>query len=200
MHRKYGRPARRPYSFPALKPAADMESPKRTDPSKNERRTDDSRAPVLVFAIIGSLILASLIALIIRSGDIERMWRHLAERPSGALALRYILQPTVSSLLAIRDGVKDARTGRSPYFFTALTNPEKRRARLYEGLRATSKIIVLAVILDAAYQIITFKTFYPLEAVIVAILLGFIPHFLVRGPAERIAKMLQERKDGHSGS
>ncbi|WP_192356569.1 hypothetical protein [Mesorhizobium mediterraneum] len=119
---------------------------------------------------------------------LQRFWEDLVARPSGPLALRFLLQPVMATLFGIRDGIKDARDGRSPYFWTVLSKPDERRARLREGVKATSKIIVLAVILDAVYQIMQLGTFYPFEAVVVAIVLAFVPYLLIRGPAARIAR------------
>ena len=33
------------------------------------------------------------------------------------MKFRFILQPSMAAIAAIRDGLKDARTGRSPYFW-----------------------------------------------------------------------------------
>jgi hypothetical protein len=46
----------------------------------------------------------------------------------------------MATLAALFDGIKDARTGRSPYFWTILTNPAERAVRLHEGLISTSRI------------------------------------------------------------
>lgn len=119
---------------------------------------------------------------------LQRFWEDLVARPSGPLALRFLLQPVMATLFAIRDGIKDARDGRSPYFWTVLSKPDERRARLREGLKSTGKIMVLAVVLDAIYQFIELGTFYPFEAVVVAIVLAFVPYLLIRGPAARIAR------------
>ena len=81
----------------------------------------------------------------------SRAWENLVARPSGPLALRFLIQPTVAMLLAVRDGVRDAHTGRSPYFWTVLTNPTQRAGRLREGLAATAKVIVIALALDIIY-------------------------------------------------
>lgn len=97
-------------------------------------------------------------------------------RPVGVLALRFVLQPIASTVLAIRDRIEDARNGRSPYFWTALHNSAERAARLREGLVATGKVVVSALALDTAYQIIELKNFYPFEAVTIAIVLGFLPY------------------------
>ena len=123
----------------------------------------------------------------------HRMWVNLEARPGGRFGLRFLLQPAMAIAFAIRDGLKDARTGRSPYFLTVLTNPAKRGERLREGLAATGKILVLAFLIDAVYQFIELGAFYPGEAIIVAIVLGFIPYFLIRGPAERIARWWRGR-------
>ncbi|TIO04496.1 hypothetical protein [Mesorhizobium sp.] len=119
---------------------------------------------------------------------LQRFWEDLIVRPSGPLALRFLLQPVMATLFGIRDGIKDARDGRSPYFWTVLSKPDERHARLIEGVRSTGKIMVLAVILDTVYQVMQLRTFYPFEAVVVAIVLAFVPYLLIRGPAARIAR------------
>lgn len=119
---------------------------------------------------------------------LQGFWIDLISRPSGPLALRFLLQPVMATVFAIRDGMKDAREGRSPYFWTVLSRPEERRARLREGLKSTGKILVLAVILDAIYQIVEFRAFHPVQALVVAFVLGFVPYVLIRGPAARLAR------------
>jgi len=124
---------------------------------------------------------------------LQRFWEDLLARPSGPLALRFLLQPCVASILAIRDGMEDARTGRPPYFWTILSNRAERKAALREGLGATGKVIILALLLDAAYQIAKLGTFYPGEAIAIAVLLGFVPYLLLRGPAGRVARWRHRR-------
>jgi hypothetical protein len=118
----------------------------------------------------------------------QRFWRDIVDRPSGPLAFRLVLQPAMAAILAVRDGIKDAHLGRSPYFWTVLTAPERRQARLLDGLGATARVIVLALIMDAIYQVRVLGTFYPGEAALVALLLAFLPYLLIRGLAARIAR------------
>ncbi len=125
----------------------------------------------------------------------ERIWTHISQRPDGPLALRFYLQPAVAVILAIRDGLKDARGERTPYFWAIVFRPEQRAERLREGLKAVAKVMAIAVILDAVYQWKVLGTFYPGEAVIVAFLLAYIPYVLIRGPAARIARHLISGKD-----
>ena len=118
----------------------------------------------------------------------HRVWQQLIERPTGPMAFRFILQPIMAAIAALRDGVNDAKSGRSPYFWALLTNPFESGHSLYEGLISTARVILLGLCMDAAYQWIVLKTFYPAEAVIVAIALAFFPYLLLRGPIARIAR------------
>jgi hypothetical protein len=64
-----------------------------------------------------------------------------------------------------------------------------RTRRLNEGLNATARIILLlGLVMDAIYQGIVLRRFYPAEAVIVALLFAFVPYVIMRGPAARIAR------------
>lgn len=117
-----------------------------------------------------------------------RFWDELLSRPAGPLAFRFILQPVMSSLLAIRDGYKDASTGRTPYLWAILHDPSHRADRLREGARAVARVILLGIAMDLAYQIFVLKGFRPLELVVLVTMLCFVPYLLVRGPAERVIR------------
>lgn len=119
---------------------------------------------------------------------LSRLWADLIARPGGPFEVRLVLQPLVAALLALHDGVVDARTGRPPYFRTLLHDPGRRRERLREGVKATLRVVLLGVALDAVYQFKVHGTVYPGEAIGIALLLGFVPYLLVRGPADRIAR------------
>ncbi len=116
-----------------------------------------------------------------------RIWEHLIGRLSGPLTFRLLLQPTMSTLFAVRDGVRDARSGRSPFLGTILGSRANRRRPVREGLMATGKLAGFAILLDFAYQLIVFHRIYPVEAIDVAFLLAILPYFVLRGPVNRIA-------------
>jgi hypothetical protein len=126
----------------------------------------------------------------------ERLWRQLLARPSGPVSFRFILQPSVAAIAAIKDGIADARTGRSPYFWAIACRPRERMGRLREGLAATAKILLIGIAMDVIYQYLEFDTFYPNEALIMALLLAFVPYLLIRGPAARIARWRRGRRQG----
>jgi hypothetical protein len=74
---------------------------------------------------------------------------------------------------AARRRQRRKKSRRSPYFWALLANPFERGHSLYEGLISTARVILLGLCMDAIYQWIVLKIFYPEEAVIVAIALAF---------------------------
>jgi hypothetical protein len=49
--------------------------------------------------------------------------------------------------------------------------------------------------MDLIYQVVVLRRFYPLEALIVAFVLAFLPYILLRGPVNRIARFLKRRPE-----
>jgi len=144
--------------------------------------------PKLTIGIAILLVIADTYWYGVTAEVFERLWRQLLDRPSGPVSFRFILQPSVAVIAAIKDGIEDARTGRSPYFWTIVRYPRERMGRLGEGLAATAQILLIGMAIDVIYQYLEFKTFYPNEALIIALLLAFVPYLLFRGPAARIAR------------
>jgi Ca2+/Na+ antiporter len=142
----------------------------------------------LIIAVILVLIVAGVVWHGVSIPTFRRIWHDLVARPDAPMRFRFILQPLMVAIVAIRHGLNDARTGRSPYFWTMLGNPRERAQRLNEGLNATARIILLGLVMDMIYQVIVLGQFYPAEAVIVALLFAFIPYVIIRGPAARVAR------------
>jgi hypothetical protein len=124
---------------------------------------------------------------------LTRFWDQLLARESGPLAFRLILQPIMVTILAIRDGLSDARAGRPLYTWTLLTDPAHRASYFREGLKRVSRVIIFAIVMDAIYQFIVLRRFYPGEALVIAFLVAVLPYLLIRGPAARIARRLNRR-------
>jgi hypothetical protein len=142
----------------------------------------------LVVVLMISFVVAGL-ALYGFSAEVRaRVWQNLLERAGGPMTFRFILQPVMATIAAFLDGVKDARAGRAPFWETVLTHPAQRAVRLQEAVIATARIILLGLVMDAIYQFIEFKTFHPAEAVIIALLLAFVPYVALRGIISRIAR------------
>ena len=119
----------------------------------------------------------------------SRIWENLIARPSEKMRFRFLLQPVMSGVAAFRDGMQDARIGRAPYVWSLLTHPADRIERLEEGLVSTARVILLGLIMDIIYQWLVLDTFFPGEAVIVALVLAFLPYLILRGPFGRLARI-----------
>jgi hypothetical protein len=97
----------------------------------------------------------------------------------------------MAMLLAIKGGLADARSGRPAFFWAIIATPSHRREMLKDGWKSIAKVFTMAVALDAVYQIIALRWFYPGEALLVACILALVPYLLVRGPVYRIARGLR---------
>jgi hypothetical protein len=118
---------------------------------------------------------------------LTRFFENMVGRVHGPMDFRLILQPLMAIFFAVRDGRKDAREGRVPYFWALFTEPGHRLDLLRNGWRSVAKIFIIALVLDVVYQFIVVRWFYPGEALLVAVLLAIVPYVLLRGPANRLA-------------
>lgn len=120
---------------------------------------------------------------------IHRFWADMLGRSDGPMTFRLFLQPTMALLMALRDGIKDARAGREPYYmYMRDADPVERKRAWREGVSATARILLLAVGMDVIYQFRVFGGFrYPVETFVIAVVLGFLPYLILRGPVTRIA-------------
>ena len=120
------------------------------------------------------------------------------DRAGGPFHLRLILQPVIATILGIRAGMRDARTGRPPYFWSVATAGDKfdRRELVRHGWSDIGKVFSIAIALDVIYELVVYHWVYPVQAIIVASILALIPYLLMRGLANRIAtKRVSARKN-----
>ena len=109
-------------------------------PRASMRRTREevspmTEAPSKTKILLAQLVVALMIAFVALglawygfSAEVrERIWRNLLDRPGGPMTFRFILQPIMATIAALYDGVEDARTGRSPYLWTILCDPDGAR-------------------------------------------------------------------------
>jgi hypothetical protein len=125
---------------------------------------------------------------------LTRIADDMISRVTGPMKFRLVLQPLMAAFFAIRAGLKDARTGRPPYFWSMLTNKDHRLEMIKDGWKSVGKIFILAVVLDAIYQLIEIHFIYPGEALIVAVLLAIVPYLVLRGIVTRIATLIAARR------
>ena len=124
---------------------------------------------------------------------LTRFMEHFVGRIHGPMHFRMVLQPLMACIFAFRDGRKDAREGKPPFGYAVFTNAEHRLDLLRNGWKSVGKIFILALILDAVYQYLDLKWFYPAEALIVAALLALVPYLLLRGPVNRVFRGKQRQ-------
>src|SRR5205085_3330932 len=120
-------------------------------------RTAMSDTDTQKLSLLAKLVLAFILVMIVVGvvwhgvsvPTFQRIWHDLVARPDAPMRFRFILQPLMVAIVAIRHGLNDTRTGRSPYFWTMVGNPRERAQRLNEGLNATARIILLGLVMDA---------------------------------------------------
>jgi len=142
----------------------------------------------LVVAAAIALMVAGVVSHPVTIATVDRIWYQELARASAPMKFRFVLQPLMAALLAIRDGREDAQAGLLPYFRAVLREPRERKARLIHGLNQTARIIVLGLVMDVIYQLIFLKMFYPVEALIIALLLAWVPYVVIRGLAARVTR------------
>jgi hypothetical protein len=119
---------------------------------------------------------------------LARFWQDLIGRVSGPMKFRLVLQPAVAAFFAVRAGLRDVRDGRTPYLWSVFAHGQRRPDLLREGWRDVGRVLVAAVAIDLVYQAAVLHAFHPVDALIVAALLAFVPYVLLRGPVNRLLR------------
>jgi MFS family permease len=126
--------------------------------------------------------------------ELLRIWREILERPNGAMALRFYLQPTVAALLALRDGRRDALDGKPFYLWAVFTDPTHRQMLLRDGWHSLRKVFLIALALDTVYQLVVLRGLRPIQGLLVAATLALVPYILIRGPFNRILQRIRRNR------
>ena len=117
-----------------------------------------------------------------------RGWENLVGRWGGPMSFRFLVQPTVAILFAIRAGLNDARQGNPPFLKAMLSNRDSRQDWLRQAWQDVGTVFVVALVLDSIYQLIVHAGIYTLELLITATVLALIPYTVSRGLVTRIAR------------
>ena len=125
----------------------------------------------------GSLLMLALLALV--AGLLAGL-----VGASGPMRFRFVLEPLMATIVAIRDGLTDlAARHISQQCWVIRGNAQDGCER---DLNATARITALGLVMDVIYQAIVFKTFYPDQALVVALVLAFVPYLIIRSVIARI--------------
>jgi hypothetical protein len=117
-----------------------------------------------------------------------RGWENVLGRPDGPMSFRLVMQPAMAIFLAVRAGLQDARSGQPPFLWTVLSNRDRRTELLRHGWKDVRNLFLVALVLDAVYQVVVHSTIYPLELLVTATVLALVPYSAVRGLVTRIAR------------
>jgi len=128
----------------------------------------------------------------------SRGWHELIARDHGPLFFRFICQPLVAMVFAIRAGRRDAREQRPAFFWRVVGDPTQRRTLLRQLWKDVGKLFLVAIVLDVVYQIIVLHWIYPVQTLIVATMLAIVPYLVFRGLTNRFVTLLHPDKPSDS--
>jgi hypothetical protein len=131
---------------------------------------------------------------------LNRGVEQLLGRAGGPLHLRLVMMPTVVTILAVRAGLKDAREGQPAFLWEILTNPAERRRLGRSALKDIGRILIVALVLDTVYQVISLRAFYIVQALIVAVACAIVPYVVFRGPVTRLTRGLYSKQQARPAS
>jgi len=117
----------------------------------------------------------------------------LHDRVSGPMKFRIVLQPLMATFLAIRSGLRDAKSGKDPYFWSFLFARGHRLDIVKDGWKSVGRLFILAVVLDLTYQVLVQSSIHLRAALIVACVLAILPYVTLRGIVTRIASRFMTR-------
>ncbi len=141
-----------------------------------------------ILGVMAAFVLAGIVIYGLAPAEFARLWQNLVDRPGGPMLFRFFLQPTMAAIAAVLDGLKDARLVLPPFWVTVLRDPTRRVQRLNEAVVATSRVMLLGLVMDTIYQVIEFDTFHPAEAVVITLVLALLPYLVLRGLVSRAAR------------
>jgi hypothetical protein len=119
---------------------------------------------------------------------LSRTIEQLLGRSSGPLHFRFVMQPVVATIIAVRAGLRDAREGQPPFLWTVLSNAAERKRLIQSGWKDIGRMFTIAFLMDSAYQLFFLRGFYPVQALIVAIAVAVVPYVVLRGIVTRFSR------------
>jgi hypothetical protein len=112
-------------------------------------------------------------------------WDGIWHELSTAGRFRLIIQPALAIILGIRIGLADARAGHPPFLARLVRTSHERWSLVRESIAHAAKPLTLALVMDCIFQYLTLGRVRILAAVVVGILLVWLPFSSVRGLANR---------------
>ena len=120
--------------------------------------------------------------------SIARGWENLIGRLGGPMSFRFLMQPAVAIFFAIRAGIKDARENKPTFLGCALSNPRSWSPRMRQSWKDVGTVFIVALVLDAIYQVVVHSGIFALELLITATVLALVPYMVLRDLVSRVAR------------
>lgn len=115
-------------------------------------------------------------------------------RLDGPLKFRVILQPLMSLFFAIKAGLRDSKSGQTPFLQNIVQSKGTRKELYKEIWKDVGRVFILAIIMDVIFQLIVLKTLHPLGALATSIVLAIIPYLIFRGIITRVLNFIKSKK------
>lgn len=125
-------------------------------------------------------------------GDPNSFFEAVLTRAQGPMNVRFVVQPLVALFFAFRDGRRDVREGRPPYFWALFNDPGSRPELLRSGWKGIGKVFLIAVLFDLVFQFIAFHSLHPLGSLNAGVILAILPYLLLRGPLNRFLRRVRK--------
>ena len=121
-----------------------------------------------------------------------RGWENFTARPEGVMNFRFIIQPILAGILAIRSGINDAKINATASASTNfLSGRSQWSSSLWKGIRVP---FFIGAILDSIYQLIIHQGIFLLELLFTVALLVIIPYYIIRVLTGTFAKIYFAKK------
>jgi hypothetical protein len=112
----------------------------------------------------------------------------LLRRLTGPGRFRFVVQPTIATLLGIRSGRADARAGRPPYLYGVLMHRRLRRELVRTSFETIANLLFMGILLDAVFQWLILGVSHPGAALVVGPVLIGGPYAVTRALSNRCAR------------
>jgi hypothetical protein len=118
----------------------------------------------------------------------------IPRRLTGPGRMRFVLQPTVATLLGIVAGRRDSRSGLPPYLLALALGKGRRGELVRSGARDIANLVLIGVLLDALSQKLILGIVHPGVALLVGPVLVSGPYVVTRALANRVTTALDRRR------
>jgi len=116
----------------------------------------------------------------------------IPKRLTGAGRLRFIVQPLVSIVLGIRNGIADAKANRPPYVSGILFHRDRLNL-LKSGYMTLANILLMGILIDSICQWLIIHDSYLGAALVVGPVLIAAPYTIARTLTNRLASFTFKR-------